>query len=215
MKFEDFLQEFNELHVCKVDPAHTYNSIDVRFPRQGRLFQAFVSIQVARPGKYTFSADRKDRHYYREIITLLSLNRVVLGKITPKGIEFVKAECDCFRNTYIRAELSQGQYIAMVEVEYSEKTRLALDQQKEARYQNWRDIVFSCYGPTICELQHQNTANLDKICGQSFNKLQYTLIRDMFLHKPKDFHKYDVEKLGSNKFHIRMLSGESSYIQFE
>lgn len=103
----------------------------------------------------------------------------------------------------------------MVEVEYSEKTRLALDQQKEARYQNWRDIVFSCYGPTICELQLQNNANLDKICSQSFNKLQYTLIRDMFLHKPKDFHKYDVEKLGSNKFHIRMLSGEATYIQFE
>ena len=37
----------------------------------------------------------------------------------------------------------------------------------------------------------------------------------MFLHKPKDFHKYDVEKLGSNKFHIRMVNGEATYIQFE
>lgn len=87
-----------------------------------------ISINVTKAGKYTFSADRKDRHYYREVITLLSLNRLVLGKITPEGIEFVKAECDCFRNTYIRAELTPGHYIAMVEIEYSEKTKVILDQ---------------------------------------------------------------------------------------
>ena len=154
MRFEDFLREFNELHICKVDPTYTYNSIDVRFPRRGRVFQSFVSIDVSSPGKYTFSADRKDRHYYREIITLLSLNRVIIGKVTPQGLEFVKAECDCFRNTYIRAHLTPGKYIALVEIEYSEKTKSSLDREHESRYLDWRDIAFSCYGPSICDLKH-------------------------------------------------------------
>jgi len=83
---------------------------------------------VPRPGKYTISIDRKDRHYYREIITLLSLNRLVIGKVTSNGIIFVAAECDCFRNTYVRVNLTPGTYVALVEVEYSEKTRASLDK---------------------------------------------------------------------------------------
>lgn len=136
MRFEDFLHEFNELHICKVDPHYTYNSIDVRFPHQKRSFQSVVSISVPRPGKYTISIDRKDRHYYREVLTLLSLNRVIIGKVTHNGIIFVAAECDCFRNTYIRANLAPGNYIALIEVEYSEKTMSVLDRQTEERYRN-------------------------------------------------------------------------------
>lgn len=215
MKFEDFLQEFNELHICKVDPRHSYNVIDVRFPRRGRVFQSFISINVTKAGKYTFSADRKDRHYYREIITLLSLNRVTIGKVTDNGIEFVKAECDCFRNTYIRVNITPGKYIALVEIEYSEKTRVSLDRQKETKYQTWRDIMFSCYGPTICDLQQLDSQYLNQICSQSFNKLQFQLIKDMFLHKPSDFQKYGVEKLGRNMFHIKMKDGSVKNVHFE
>ena len=163
MRFEDFLREFNELHICKVDPNFTYNAVDLKFSRSSRSFQSVVSINVPRPGKYTISIDRKDRHYYREIITLLSLNRLIIGKVTTNGIIFVAAECDCFRNTYVRVNLTPGTYVALVEVEYSEKTRATLDRQPETRYQNWRDVMVSCYGPSVCDLEQLNTEGLERL----------------------------------------------------
>jgi hypothetical protein len=56
---------------------------------------------------------------------------------------------------------------------------------------------------------------MDNISNESFNKMQFLLIKDMFLHKPVDFHKYGVEKLGSNKFHIKMNNGQVRNVHFE
>ena len=75
--------------------------------------------------------------------------------------------------------------------------------------------MVSCYGPSVCELQQLSTESLERVARQSFNKLQHCLIRDMFLNKPQNFHKYGVEKLGSNKFHVRMEDGEVNHIHFE
>ena len=217
MSFDDFIDEFNELHICKVNPKFTYNSIPVTFRRRGRMFQTIVKIKVNHSGKYTFSSDRKDRHYYRDVITLLSLNRVILGKLTRQGeVKFIKAECDCFRNTYIRMNLEPGEYIALIEIEYSEKTKVALDRERGRHFLTWRDIVFSSYGPSTCSLHQIQEETLVKIGdSQTFNKLQYYLVRDMFLNKPSNFHKYNPEKLGSNQFHIRMKQGKVVPIHFE
>lgn len=220
MGFDDFIEEFNELHICKVNPKFTYNSIPIKFKRQGRMFQTIVKISVKSRGKFTFSSDRKDRHFYREVITLLSLNRVILGKLTgSNNIKFMRAECDCFRNTYIRMNLEPGDYIALLEIEYSEKTRQALDRESEARFVTWRDVVFSSYGPTTCSLQQVNDPELKRIDNEAFNKLQYHLLRDMFMNQPEDFHKYKPEKLGSNKFYVKMKNGSQvmpiSFTQYQ
>ena len=37
----------------------------------------------------------------------------------------------------------------------------------------------------------------------------------MFLNKPANYHKYGVEKLGSNKFHVSMTDGQISHVHFE
>lgn len=215
MCFDDFIQEFNELHICKVSPKFTYNSIPIKFKRRGRMFHTIIKINVNSSGKFTFSSDRKDRHFYREVITLLSLNRIILGKVIDDSeIKFMKADCDCFRNTYIRTNLTPGDYIALLEIEYSDKTMKALDQEVEEKFHNWRDVVFSSYGPTTCNLQQINESQYKNIDDQAFNKLQYHLLRDMFLKKPKDFHKYQAEKLGSNKFHVKMKSGKVEQINF-
>jgi hypothetical protein len=216
MNLDDFIQEFNELHICKVNPKYSYNSIGVTFPRTGRMFQTVIKIKVKLGGKYTFSSDRKDRHYYRDVITLLSLNRIILGKLLPSGgIKFVKAECDCFRNTYTRMHLEPGEYIALIEIEYSEKTRVALDKERAPHFLSWRDVVFSSYGPATCSLQQLSAAELLRLDRQAFNKLQYVLLRDMFLNKPKKFFKYKPEKLGANQFHIKMKDGKVVPINFE
>lgn len=215
MSFDDFIEEFNELHICKVNPKFTYNSVPIKFRRQGRMFQTIVKINIKSGGKYTFSSDRKDRHFYREVITLLSLNRIILGKLNgPKSIKFMKAECDCFRNTYIRMNLEPGEYIALLEIEYSEKTRQALDREREQRFLTWRDVVFSSYGPTTCSLQQVNDSEMNRIDREAFNKLQYYLLRDMFMNQPGDFHRYKPEKLGSNKFHVKMKNGKVKPISF-
>ena len=190
ISYSDFIDNFEAIFVSKVEPTFTFNSIPITIATEGQSFRKLVKIGIKSKGKYTFSVDSKDIHYTKEVAEIKSLKRLTICKITETGFKFVDAAYNQHRNTHCRTLFEAGEYLAVIEVFYPEDTIRAFDSQTSSKYASWRNVVFSSYGPSTCDLHMFTEEESSLYGGQLSAYVQYRAWRSFFRSPPAKLRKF-------------------------
>lgn len=184
----EFYSEFDFLHVCMVEPSFKSNSIDIHLQPTGQRFNKAINIIVNKAGKYSFSVVRRGTQYFAEIHERVSGHcRLTLARKDDNRLTLIEVKNGVSMSVSVTYDLVPGNYIALIEKFFTNKTTSNLDKQKEKRYQNWRDLVFTSYGSDICNLGVASIDNHDCL------ELEFLLWKDLFrtqdslLHNINDF----------------------------
>lgn len=103
-------------------------------------------------GVYTLSIDVKDIHYTLEVGEIMALKRLTICQVTDSGFKFIDAAYNQHRNTHCRTHLEAGEYLALIEIFYTDQTVAEFDRESGSKYRTWRNVVFSSYGASTCDL---------------------------------------------------------------
>ena len=153
IEFEDLMENFEALFVNKVEPTFTFNSIPIEIQYSPlSSYRRLVKIGVKTRGVYTFSIDVKDIHYTLEVGEIMALKRLTISQVTESGFKFIDAAYNQHRNTHCRTHIEAGEYLALIEIFYTNKTVELFDRETSAKYKTWRNVVFSSYGASTCDL---------------------------------------------------------------
>lgn len=215
MDYFDFIKNFEAVFVSKVEPTFTFNSIPITLPQNGQNFRKLVKIGIKTGGKYTFSMDSKDIHYTLEVEEIKSLKRLTICKITETGFKFVDAAYNSHRNTHCRTFFEAGEYLAVLEIFYLEETTSLFDQQTDPKYSTWRNLVFSSYGPSTCDLHMFTNQECSSLPMDPSAYVQYRAWRSFFRSPPAKYHKFVQEAPTMGTTDVGMKTGEIKDLKLE
>lgn len=159
VNLRDFVKNFDLFYINKISPRNTFNSFRVNLPNKGQYFRVLFKVGVPVDGKYTFAITRKGFQYTNEIGEIKSIGRVQVGKLEQNGIRFIDAYKSNHRDTHVRMWLNAGEYVVITEMIYNDDTIKKFDNpniNKFPKLQQWRDFVFSTYGPGTCAVHCYN-----------------------------------------------------------
>lgn len=222
MDYFDFCENFSLLFINKVEPTFTYNSVRVQLEQsrsRRQFFRKIIKVRVRKPGKYTFSIDKKDIHYTNEVGEILGLSTLTVARLEAEGrAHFVKAESNPYRNTHIRAYMEPGDYVAIIEVFYPDNVVAQFDQQPTEKLIHWRDVVFSTYGPSTCCLHLFPKGECDSLPLDPAAYMQYRAWRSFFRNPPEKSYKYFKKgKRGTSEgtADVQLENGSVTRIEYE
>ena len=157
---KDCMNYFEHLKVCKVIPGYTYNSIKLKYPQKNFL-RAVVRFHVPKKGKYTLSVDQQDIHFSKNPKHQYSSVKLTLCKLEDNEFQLLShTSSECLRNTFIRKLIDVGEYYVLIEqkcpdsnIKYEKEVKGGGDAAKANEIKNWRNSVFSIYGPQTCGIK--------------------------------------------------------------
>lgn len=137
LSIQDFVQFYQTVGVCQVEPFFYYNSIKI--DDIIGIEKHIIRFDVDASGTYTISIDQLDPRISSHVITSkdikgqMSYFRVLIGKLTNSDIEFKACRLSHLRSTFVQAKLEIGSYVALVDSYWSK--------------QSMRKFSFGVYGP--------------------------------------------------------------------
>jgi len=168
MKLQDVMYYFEVMNSLKVSPRYFYRSIRLAMPNK-RFHRAVVRIKIVAKGKYTFSLDQSDTHYFPSSQFILSPTSLTLGQLYDGEIKILSFTSNQKnRNTFIRKLIEPGDYFILIEKEVPDINR-RLEIKAPHMFTGMRDCVLSVYGP------HSSGLSIIEIDGND-------MIYDYMLH---------------------------------
>ncbi|CAG9328628.1 unnamed protein product [Blepharisma stoltei] len=114
MSYEDFMDYFSNLLVCRINDDYAYSSIKLK---QHKNAHNVVRIAVPQDGTYYLSANQKDKTSSSHAGYEYSYGRVIISRETDEGLQYVGGFAGADRNLWYEANLQAGNY--QVHVEYN------------------------------------------------------------------------------------------------
>jgi Calpain family cysteine protease len=155
ISYEDFLENFDSVTVCKV-----HNNFKYKFLRS-ELFKwdiwglSLVTFDVAKKGLvYLTVHQRIQRHFKNDSTHEYSYVRVFLVKVDQQGgvVEFIKGKFKASQQVVLEKELDVGKYVAFIEIEWM------LSQNKDTI-----DIVVSTYSRHAVKVKNYKYDEVQKL----------------------------------------------------
>ena len=144
----DLMYYFEVLNVCKVVPGNVYSSQNLTFPHKN-FVRAIVRFTITQKGKYTFSLDQADPRCFFGANLKSSSVKLTLCKLQEDTFQLLAhTSSSTLRNTFIRKLIDRGEYYALIELHCRPEN--TAQEQNSSLPPNWRDSVFSVYGPHTC-----------------------------------------------------------------
>lgn len=134
MTFNEFLRTFKDIQVCHYSEANCYSALRLSFEHSSA-----VRFVVAKPGTFDVSLiQRSKRRFAPQRGYAYSPCWLALVRVGAQGLEFLDGGVASDGETWLRAELDEGEYLVLV----------------GARWVSFvRDLVISVYGPDKIDLR--------------------------------------------------------------
>lgn len=160
MPIKDFMNYFEHLQICRTVPGYVYNAVKLKYPKKNYL-RAVIRFHVASKGKYTVSIDQKDLHFFQDKRFRYNEVRLTLCKLENGEFNLLShTSSQTLRNTSIRKLIDEGEYYVLVEekcnlhnIEIENEIKNSGNQELYNSIKNWRNSVFSIYGPKSCGIK--------------------------------------------------------------
>lgn len=173
MQLTDVMHFFEILNICKVSPYDFYSCIPIEV-ENWKISRIVVRVTVALAGKYTFSIDQRDSHFYPSPQYQYSPVSISLGMLSSgRFLMMANSTTRNSRNTFIRKSIEEGEYYVLIEKEVPE-INSKLEEKCPKRFKKWRDITLSSLGPHSCSLKIAEN-NQDNMI---YNYLNYMTWKD-------------------------------------
>jgi len=201
MSINDCMWYYETLNICKVSPSFCYNHIALDFPKK-RMLRAVVRLTISKKGKYTFSLDQKDTRIfpssqYKYTPVKLTLVRLDDGEFKLQS----HTSSQKHRNCFIRKLVEPGEYFILAE-KLPERVNELLEKKAPELFKEWRNVVFSVYGPTSVPL-------LTVECGEKH------LAHDFLMYESWKWYSKEKDSNELTQFNINLGNGEKTQIKIE
>lgn len=120
MSFEDFLDYFSNVLFCRINDDFKY--ISKKFKQQKGSKNLF-RVSIPQNGYYNFSANQRSKTSSSQENYEYVSTRLIIGKETDTGLEYIKGITGTEKNLWYGAELEAGDYQVFVEFNLTEESR--------------------------------------------------------------------------------------------
>lgn len=146
MEITDVMHYFEKLYVCKTEAGVFHNSVNIEVSRL-RINRNVIRVSIPQRGKYVFSVDQKDRHFFLSKKYSYSAVKVTLGRLEDDKFEILAhTSTTQKRNTFIRKRVEAGEYVVLIEKIHPPQN-FELEKKHPQAFARWRDYCFNLTGP--------------------------------------------------------------------
>jgi hypothetical protein len=143
------------------------------------------------------------------------LKRLTICKITNSGFKFVDAVYNPHRNTHCRTFFEAGEYLAVIELFYPDEITAQFDRLSDSKYKTWRNVVFSSYGPSTCDLHMFTSKECKSLPMDPSAYVQYRAWRSFFRSPPSKYSKFVKKTPTKGNTDVQMKNGQLKSLPFE